>query len=268
MIISACSDEISQDLATALDVLARADIDHVDLRGVWGCNVTDLDDQQARQAQSLLARGRFSVTAVSTPVGKTKITADFAAEEARFRRALELAHLFNAPYIRVFSFYAAEGEATQHRPEALRRLRRLCELAAPHGVSLAHENEEGGFCAWRPEECLAFHQELPDTFRALFEPCSFTVMGYDARDALSLLRPYLSYVHVRDTARGTTRYSVVGEGDVGWPQILASLRQSGYQGYLTLEPHLEWANPKATDQDRTASFRRAAGALRAALGAL
>jgi sugar phosphate isomerase/epimerase len=269
MIISACSDEISQDLATALDVLAREQIEHVDLRAVWGANIIRLDDQQVAEAEALIAQRGFRVTAISTPIGKTQISGDFAPEVARFARALELARLFGAPYIRVFSFYASEAEAVTHRAEALRRLRTLCEMAESSGVVLAHENEEGGFCAWRPEECLAFHRELPENFRALFEPCSFTVMGYDPySDALPLLRPYLAYVHVRDTTRGTTRYSVVGEGDSGWPAILGDLKQHGYQGYLTLEPHLVWDKPGVTGEERIASFQRATQALRSALAAL
>jgi sugar phosphate isomerase/epimerase len=269
MIISGYTDEISQDLTVALDVLAREQIQHVDLRRIWGRNVTLLDEEQVRDAQAQIAQRGFTVTAISTAVGKTQITDDFAPEVARFQRALELARLFDAPYVRVFSFYVSEEEAARYRPEALRRLRHLCELADDVGVVLIHENEEGGFCAWRPEECLAFHRELPENFRACFEPCSFTVMGYDAyREALPLLQPYIAYWHVRDTTRGTTRYTVVGEGDTGWPQLLTSLRQNGYQGYLALEPHLEWDNPRATDQDRISSFQRAAAALRNALADL
>jgi sugar phosphate isomerase/epimerase len=269
MIISACSDEISQDLATALTILAYEQIDHVDLRGVWGTNVTNLSDAQAAKAQAMIAERGMRVTAVSTPVGKTPITADFAPEESRFGRALELAQLFGAPYLRVFSFYASEEEAVQYRPEALRRLQRLCEMAQAYNVVVAHENEEGGFCAWRPEECLSFHRSLPENFQALFEPCSFTVMGYNAyEEALPLLRPYIAYVHVRDTERGTTRYSVVGEGDVGWHQILFDLKQNHFKGYLTLEPHLQWNNRAATDEDRIASFHRATQALRTALAAV
>jgi len=269
MIISACSDEISTDLAVALEVLEGEDIHHVDLRGVWGGNVIDLDDEQAARARRMITERGFTVTALSTPIGKTKITADFAPELARFEQALTLAAHFEAPYLRVFSFYASAQEAETYRSEALRRLQKLCELAEPYGVMLAHENEEGGFCAWRPEECLAFHQELPDNFRALFEPCSFAVVGYDPyTEALPLLRPYLAYVHVRDTRWGTTEYSVVGEGDVRWPDILADLKQHDFKGCLTLEPHLGWGSQNMTDPIRTANFRRAAQALRRALAGL
>jgi sugar phosphate isomerase/epimerase len=269
MFISACSDEISADFGVALDVLEREHIRHVDIRGIWGGNVTDLSAEQANQARRMLKERGFTVTALSTPVGKTKISADFGPELNRFRRALELAELFEAPYLRVFSFYASEEEAQRYRSEALDRLGQLCELARPYGVILAHENEEGGFCAWRPEECLAFHQELPDNFRALFEPCSFTVMNYDPYlEALPLLRPYAVYLHVRDTKRGTTEYSVVGEGDVRWPDILADLKHHGFKGYLTLEPHLGWSSKETTDEMRKANFARAAQALREALANL
>ncbi|MDQ3248848.1 MAG: sugar phosphate isomerase/epimerase [Chloroflexota bacterium] len=270
MIISACSDEISTDLATALDVLASENIEHVDLRGVWGKNVTDLSDEQAAEAQRLLKARGFTVTALSTPVGKTQITADFAPEIERFQRALALAQRLEAPYLRVFSFYATEAEAREYQSEALSRLRKLCELAQPYGIMLAHENEEGGFCAWRPEECLLFHQQLPVNFRTLFEPCSFTVVGYDpTTDALPLLRDFIAYVHVRDTKRGTTQYSVAGEGDVRWRDILADLKAHHFTGYLTLEPHLGWENyGQMTDEIRTANFRRAVQALRAVLATI
>jgi sugar phosphate isomerase/epimerase len=268
MIISAFSDEISQDLATALEVLAREQIDSIELRRIWGNNIMKLNDEQAAEAQKMIAERGMRVMAIGSPIGKTPITADFAPEQARFGRALELAQLFGAPYIRVFSFNASEEEAIRYRSEALRRLRILCEMAEPYDIILAHENEEGGFCAWRPDECVAFHRELPENFRALFEPCSFTVMGYHAyRETLPLLQPYIAYVHVRDTERGTTRYSVVGEGDTGWHEILHELKQSGYQGYLSLEPQLQRNKPEATDADRIADFQRATQALRSALAA-
>src|SRR3954454_2840932 len=271
MIISACSDEISTDLAVALDVLKREEIQYVDLRRVGGkdsdCNVVEVTDDQAAELHKMILRRGFTVTALSTPIGKTPITDDFAFEEARFARALELAQRFGAPFIRVFSFYVAEENAAASWDEAVRRLGHLCEMARPYGITLAHENEEGGFCAWRPSECLALHQALPDNFRAVFEPCSFVVVGYDAlSEALPLLRPYTAYVHVRDTRRGTTEYSVVGEGDVRWRQILADLQAHDFQGYVTLEPHLTWQNyGEVTDTARTEYFHRAAQALRAAL---
>jgi 3-dehydroshikimate dehydratase len=270
MIISACSDEISADLATALDVLTSEHIKHVDLRGVWGSNITDLSDEQAAEAQRLVKARGFTVTALSTPVGKSQITADFAPELKRFRRALELAQRLEAPYLRVFSFFATAEQAQAYQPEALSRLRQLCDLAQPYGIVLAHENEEGGFCAWRPQECLLLQQQLPANFRTLFEPCSFTVMGYDpTTEALPLLRNFIAYVHVRDTKRGTTHYSVAGEGDVRWREILADLQAHHFAGYLTLEPHLGWDNyGKMTDEIRIANFRRAVQALRAVLATI
>ena len=269
MIISACSDEISQDLPTALDVLEREGIHHVDLRGVWGKNVVGLSDEEAAAARKLIKDRGFTVTAISPPVGKTKITDDFAFEEGRFKRAIELARLFETRYIRVFSFFADEDEAVRYRDEALRRLRVFSEMARPHGIILAHENEEAGFCAWRPDECLAFHRELPANFQALFEPCSFVVVNYDPyEDALPLLHPYIAYLHVRDTRRGSTEYGVVGEGDARWRDILQDLKRHGFTGTLTLEPHLGWGQQETTDQMHMADFARAAAALRETLASL
>jgi sugar phosphate isomerase/epimerase len=267
MLISACTDEVAEELEPALETLTELGLRHADLRKLGGRSVVDLSDAEAARAQELLAGGGFTVTALSTPIGKTPITDDFAPEVQRMERALELARLFGAPYLRVFSFYVDEAEAERYRPEAIGRLRELCVMAADQGVTLAHENEEGGFCAWRPEECLAFQQALPENFRTLFEPCSFTVMGYDpVAEALPLLRDYLAYVHVRDTPRGSTQYTVAGEGDVGWRDLLADLKQHGFGGTLTLEPHLGWQfRPKPTGEQRRANFIRALTALQTLL---
>lgn len=265
MFLSACTDEISQDLARALEVLAEEGIAHLDLRTLWGKSVVDLSDEEARRARSLIENRGLQVTALSTPVGKSPVTADFAPELARFRRAIDLAGELGAPYLRVFSFMAPEEGAARYRPEALDRLGQLCELAGRAGLTLAHENEEGGFCAWRPEDCVAFHRALPENFQALFEPCSFAVMEIDPLPALAMLDPYLAYVHVRDTRRGTTEYSVVGEGDVGWDALLATLNERGFDGAMTLEPHLGWGKSDYPDPAREADFRRAAAALRSAL---
>src|SRR5262245_33905165 len=137
MIISACTDEISMDLNTALEVLEHEDIQCLDLRGVWGGSVIALSDEQATQAHQMIKARGFKVTALSTPIGKTKITDDFEPEVVRFKRALELAQRFEAPYLRIFSFYASETEAKAYREEALRRLQQLCELAEPYGIMLA-----------------------------------------------------------------------------------------------------------------------------------
>ena len=55
---------------------------------------------------------------------------------------------------------------------------------------------------------------------------------------LSVQRPpYLVYVHVKDALTATGGVVPAGQGDGQVRETLAELRDSGFQGYLSLEPH-------------------------------
>jgi sugar phosphate isomerase/epimerase len=48
------------------------------------------------------------------------------------------------------------------------------------------------------------------------------------------------HIHLKDGVRepdGSVRWVIVGEGEVGYPQHLEQIAQSGYRGFLSLETH-------------------------------
>jgi sugar phosphate isomerase/epimerase len=51
------------------------------------------------------------------------------------------------------------------------------------------------------------------------------------------LHPWLRYVHVKD-ALADGSVVAAGEGAAHWPELLQRLRQDGYDGFFSLEPHL------------------------------
>ena len=52
------------------------------------------------------------------------------------------------------------------------------------------------------------------------------------------MRPYIEYVHVKDALAGSGRVVPAGEGDGEIPETISALRDSGFDGYFSLEPHL------------------------------
>ena len=55
-----------------------------------------------------------------------------------------------------------------------------------------------------------------------------------------MLSAYTAHVHIKDALlNGGVRPAGEGEGQVG--DLLAALREDGYQGFLALEPHLTLA---------------------------
>src|SRR5690348_10576387 len=141
--LSGFADEISPDLTEQCEVAAGLGLTHIEVRSAWGVNILDLSaDQLATMRKTLSAYG-LKVSSIGSPIGKIFIDEDFAQHEDRMRHAAEVAKLFDAPYVRIFSFFLRPGaNPDDHREEVLRRMRALADIAEQADVILLHENEK------------------------------------------------------------------------------------------------------------------------------
>jgi sugar phosphate isomerase/epimerase len=203
-------------------------------------------------------------------VGKIDISADFEPHFEEFKNAVALAKLFGSRYIRIFSFFLPKGDdAAVHRDEVLRRLDRLLNYAARQEVVLLHENEKHiyGDTALRCRDILE-HFSSPG-FRAVFDFANFIQCGQDTREAYGLLRPYVDYIHIKDAVKEDGSVVPAGMGDGQVAPLLACFQESGYKGFLSLEPHLAkfagFASAEKTWADGVFAFSLAAQALKAIL---
>ena len=57
-------------------------------------------------------------------------------------------------------------------------------------------------------------------------------------DAFELLRKHIRYLHIKDAKMGSGQVVPAGYGDAGLAKILAELDAQGFEGFLSLEPHL------------------------------
>jgi sugar phosphate isomerase/epimerase len=83
-------------------------------------------------------------------------------------------------------------------------------------------------------------------------------------EAYGLLRPYLVYLQVKDALAATGEVVPAGQGDGQVRETLAALRDSGFDGYASLEPHLAVAE-RFGGFSGPEDFRRAARALKGLL---
>jgi sugar phosphate isomerase/epimerase len=266
--LSAFGDEITDDLAAQLDLLASEDVHALELRGAWGRNVLDLDGDELARAASLLRERGFAVSAIASPVGKSWLDAPRAFEPERLERAVAAARALDTRLIRVFSFYVPPGQAAGHRDEVLMRLRALVEQAEREGVTLLHENEKEIY-GDTAERCLDLLAAIGSpALRQAFDPANFVQVGVrPLEDAWPLLAPYTTHVHIKDAVFRDGSVRPAGEGDGAIPALLEALVARGYHGYLTLEPHLQFAGPSGGVSGE-AGMRTAIHALRTLLDGL
>ncbi|MDE6686707.1 MAG: TIM barrel protein, partial [Lachnospiraceae bacterium] len=75
-------------------------------------------------------------------------------------------------------------------------------------------------------------------FKSVFDFANFVQSGQDTREPYELLKPYISYIHVKDALLKDGSVVPAGYGDGNVKEILRQLKADGYRGYLSLEPHL------------------------------
>jgi sugar phosphate isomerase/epimerase len=243
--ISAFADEIAADLQAQVDVLLSENIHYVDFRSAWGTNVLDLSDEQVAQARQIFQTNGIGVAAIGSPLGKVAIDADVKAHWQRFERAIAVAKELDTRYIRLFSFYPPSGgsfdDLVARKDEVIERLRKMAQQAREAGLILVHENEKDiyGDTIARNVELLAGVNH--DHFRSVLDPANYLQCAQTPYpDAYEATQPWLEYVHIKDV-RADGTLVVAGEGEAHWPELLRRLREDGYDGFLTLEPHLKAA---------------------------
>ncbi len=271
--LSAFADEISPDLEEQIAVLSSEKVRFLELRGVWNTNVLDLSDQQVTRVKETLDAHGIGVAAIGSPIGKVPIDSSFNEHLHLFERAITVAQALQTPYIRIFSFYppaASDRGAVnpaEYRDEVLRRLREMTARARAAAVILLHENEKDIY-GDTIVRCVDLLQGINDAhFQAVFDPANFIQCGQTPYpDAYEAIRPWLRYVHVKD-ARSDGSVVPAGEGVSHWPELLQRLRADGYDGFLSLEPHLALAG-QYQGFSGPDLFRRASQALQQMLQAM
>jgi sugar phosphate isomerase/epimerase len=238
--LSGFGDEIDADPVVQLSVLRALGAGFIEVRSAWGTNVVELtDDQLARLARLISERG-MGVSAVASPLGKVDYLSPFDAELHRLSRAIAAAHAFGARCIRIFSFYRPAGVTpVAIRDEVLRRLSTMASVAADNDLVLLHENEKDIY-GDVPSRVLDLIESVgSDALRVAWDNANFVQVGVKPyTDGYAMLRPYLEYLQVKDAISATGVVVPAGEGDGELRETLTALRDDGYAGFASLEPHL------------------------------
>ena len=264
-VLSGFADEISPILAMQLDVFEELEIGYLELRGVWDKNVLKLSDDEAGKVKSELEKRDMKVSAIGSPIGKIKIDDPFEPHLDQLRRAIELAEYFECEYIRTFSFFVPEGKADDYRSQVMERLGALLAEAEGHPVTLLHENERHIY-GDIPRRCRDILETLDSPqLRMTFDPANFVMCGVRPfSEGYDMLKDYIEYVHIKDALMAEKRVVPAGHGDGQVRELLRALQGRGFDGFLSLEPHLKEAG-ESTGFTGPELFAVATGALRGLL---
>lgn len=238
--LSGFGDEISPDPVVQISVLQALGANHIEVRSAWGTNIVDLAEEDLQRLKSILSEHGMGVSAIASPIGKVDISEPVEAETTRLKRAIHAAETLGTRYIRIFSFYRAGGTpAASIREDVMERMRALTAEAEAADVVLLHENEKEIY-GDTPERVLDIMETVNSpALRVAWDAANFVQVGVKPfTEAYASLRPYLEYLQVKDARMDNQLVMPAGEGDGELQETINALRDDGFMGFASLEPHL------------------------------
>jgi len=283
--IAVINDEISQDLDHACYVASHDfGMRWIELRSMWGKNVTELSASQIDDAQKILKKYNLQVTDIASPLFKTDwpgaprsqygskddlhgaAEVTFKEQDEILARSISIAKQFKTGKVRCFDFWRLDDVAP-YRAAIDEKLRSAAETAGKQGILLVLENEYACNTATGREAARTMNA-IPTRHLALnWDPGNAVMRGeLDAFPTAweTLPKNRIHHCHCKNavkTAEGKIDWSPVGKGIIDWTAQFRALKQAGYREVVSLETHwhgaatpeestrISWAGMKQALQD-------------------
>jgi sugar phosphate isomerase/epimerase len=241
--LSGFGDEVTDDFLGQVRFLASEKVPCIEPRFINGKNMMDLSKGELAEARKMISDFGLSVSAIGSPIGKVRLDESFGKHLDKFKHAVDLAHYFETRFIRIFSYYAPEGEAIDdYRDKVLGRLERQIQVIKDVDVVMVHENEARIY-GHSAANCADLAKALDsEKFKLAYDPANF-VWGEKIKGPIEscwpMMKPYVVHIHIKDWKLGADTGSIPGEGDGQIEELVGELAAMDYKGCLTLEPHLQ-----------------------------
>ena len=272
-VITGFADEASSCLDDQIVALKALGISHIEPRNVDGKNISSLTADEARAMKQKLDAAGISVSSIGSPIGKIDIADDMDAHIELLKNTIEVARILGARYIRMFSFFVPAGHEDEYEAEVFSRMERMLETARGTGVQLVHENEKAIY-GDSVDRCVKLMKRFAPELGFVFDPSNFVQCEQDTRYGFEQLHSYITYMHMKDSKYAQSAekehrdmgfegvsdaHRPVGQGDGNVSWIIDQLIDSGYEGFMSIEPHL--TNCALVPGTPTDKFNAAARAL-------
>lgn len=240
--ISGFSDEIASDFQTQLKTVNELGMSYISLRGINDKNIGDYSVEMIKKdVLPRLKQWDIGVSSIGSPIGKIYINDEdaFQKQLATLKTLCEISQLLNCQYIRIFSFYIPkEDNFDAYKDIVVSKLKAFARIAEQYNIILLHENEKDIFGDIARRCKLILDEVNSPNFKAIFDFANFVQCGENTQDCYDLLSDDIAYIHIKDAVYKDNFNVLCGTGDGQIESILVQFFESGYQGFLTLEPHL------------------------------
>lgn len=256
MILCGISDEAGNRLASQIRATLELGWNHLEMRNVEvpgfpKGNLHDVPDDAFGIAADALGAAGINVHCFASTIGNwaKNVEDPFEITLGEVARAIPRMQRLGARFVRIMSYKVRAGD-DQMEEERFRRLREVVRRFLDAGIQPVHENcmNYGGM-SWR--HALRMLENVPglqwvfdtanpvfNTDRSLPEPRP----RQDPWEFWTHVRDASTHIHVKDArwnaAKNDADYAYPGDGDGAVERILRDAISRGYDGGISIEPHM------------------------------
>jgi len=284
MTLLGIGDEAGNTLDTQIAATRELGWRQIEMRGVEvpgfpKANFHDLPDKAFDIACDKLQAAELEVLCFGSTIMNwaKKIEDPFEMTLAEVKRCIPRMQRLGTKFVRIMSFKPGDEESRIPR-EVFRRVREVTERFLDAGLQPVHENcmNYGGM-GW--PFTLDLLDKVPglklvfDTANPVFNPDRTKAKPWPQQDPLEFwthVKEHAVHIHVKDatwnSAKKDADYNWPGEGQGCVREILKDALARGYDGGISIEPHMvvvfHDASAKANDETIRANFVEYGGRLR------
>lgn len=277
MKVSIITDQIDQDLETALQVAKEHGYKYVELHNVFSKSIESCNFVEVEEIQRLLEKYDMKVSCIASTVFflcplydddkvslfneefKT-VTGNVEDHLLYFAHACSIAKQLNCSYIRLFPFRFPDNKkppfgTPEEQQLIIDNIKKAVNIAEKHNITIVLENcpysrlPKGMMTIQVIKAINSPHLRLlwdpANAFRAYVQNVPQEYLTGTLQDELEAIYPYIGHIHIKDYRYDTTSesnfiHTALLEGDIQYEPIFDYLKENKYDLTVSLEPEVDY----------------------------
>ena len=254
MYLTGFADEAARDIDGQIRATKELGWENIESRAIDGVNIHDLSDADFDVVVGKLEDAGVKINCFGSCIANwgKKITEPFDSSLEEAKRAIPRMQRLGTRLIRIMSFAVIEDREADNQMEQERfaRVRKLQRMFTDAGITPVHENcmNYGGMgwpCTMKLIDNVPGLKLVYDTGNPVFSKDRSQSKPYPMQsswDFYSHVKEHVAYVHIKDghwdDEQKKSVFTYPGEGDGDTRRIVEDLLADGYDGGISIEPHM------------------------------
>ena len=252
---SGFADEAGKSVEEQIRATLEAGWNAIEVRNANGVNFTDMADDVFDRNLAKMGEAGVRIVGFGSQIANwgRPIDTDFQIDVDELQRAAPRMHRAGAKIIRIMSYPNRKGQPlpeTDWKQEVFRRLRALAKIAENEGVILGHENCDG-YAGLGPSQTLEMLEAVDSpALKLIFDTGNPLFHERDPLGFYEQVKDAVMHVHVKNGKpddKGEMVACYPDEGNDNNRKVFADLKGRGYDGCISIEPHMAAAVHLAKD---------------------